>query len=208
MKNILCIPMDKIRPFLEAGRATYIDGAGVKIVELLREHAVWIDRPKAEEDANYRQVIPYITIKNTVLGKRLLMTRMNKQGEARLHGKEYIGVGGHIDQQQLQPDGEWEEPGLHCLAQAAYREIGEETEFTDVQINYLGVICIDGDGASMVDRVHVGVVYDATTTQEKFGTEEADLHNHRWATDDELRAAFPNAEAWTQCVLRDFLKLV
>jgi predicted NUDIX family phosphoesterase len=150
----------------------------------------------------YRQVIPYITVKNTVLGKRLLMTRMKKQGEARLHGKEYIGVGGHIEQE----DGE--EASLSCVAMAAHREIKEETGFEKCCSMYTGVICVHGDGASEVDRVHIGVVYDASTTEEKFNTEEADLHNHRWATDDELREAHPKAEAWTQHVLSGLLKLL
>lgn len=195
--------MAQILPFLEVGKAYYTGKPALEMVKLLREHAVWIERPEAEEDPTYRQVIPYVTIKNIVSGKRLLMTRMVKQGEARLHGKEYVGVGGHIDRQS-----DNEKADLLCLPQAAYREIKEETGFEHGSIDYQGVICIDAPDANMVDRVHIGVVYDYKTTQDKFGTEEADLHNHRWATDDELRAAFPNAEAWTQCVMRDFLKLV
>jgi predicted NUDIX family phosphoesterase len=123
------------------------------------------------------------------------MTRMKKQGEARLHGKEYIGVGGHIDQE------EGEHTNLSCLERAAIREIKEETGFEGMPLKYLGVICIHGDGASEVDLVHVGIVYEAFTAEEKFVTEEADLHNHRWADADELRAAHPKAEAWTQHVL-------
>lgn len=203
MKNILCIPMDKIAPFLEAGRQSYTGKPALEMTELLREHAVWIDRPVAEEDPNYRQVIPYITVENTLSGKRLLMTRMSKQGEARLHGKEYIGVGGHIDQQTPE-----EVADLQCLPLAAYREIREETGFEHSTINYLGVICIDGEGASAVDRVHIGVVYEYKTTETDFSTEEEDLHNRRWATDAEIIEAFPQMEAWSQCVVRDFLKLV
>jgi predicted NUDIX family phosphoesterase len=200
--KILCIPTDKIEPFLEPGKSVYVDEVGRAIFKLLKHHGVWIERKDAEEDPTYRQVIPYTVVKNTVLNKRLLMTRMSKQGEARLHGKEYVGVGGHIEQ----VDGE--EAGLLCVAEAAHREIGEETGFQNMTLNYLGVICIHGEGASEVDRVHIGVVYDASTTEEKFNTEEADQHNHRWATDDELRAAFPKAEAWTQHVLSGLLKLL
>jgi predicted NUDIX family phosphoesterase len=201
--NILCIPTSKVRPFLEAGRKTYIGEMASEIVALLCEHGVWVERKNAEDDPHYRQVIPYITVFNTDLNKRLLMTRMTKQGEARLHGKEYIGVGGHIDQQS-----DDEVPALHCLPDAAFRELAEETGFTHGSLEYKAVVCIDGEDASMVDRVHLGVVYEYRTPEKQFITEEADQHKHRWATDDELRAAFPNMEVWSQCVMRDFLKLV
>jgi predicted NUDIX family phosphoesterase len=200
--KILCIPTAKIEPLLEPGKFVYVDRDGVAILNLLKQHGTWIERKDAEEDPTYRQVIPYITIKHTDLNKRLLMTRMTKQGEARLHGKEYIGVGGHIEQE----DGE--DASLSCVAVAAHREAKEETGFPRMLLSYTGIICIHGEGASEVDRVHIGVVYDAFTTEQKFNTEEADQHNHRWATDDELRAAFPKAEAWTQHVLSGLLKLL
>jgi predicted NUDIX family phosphoesterase len=201
--KILCIPTAQITPLLQPGKVVYPDNEGVPFLSLLREHGVWIERDDAEKDPSFRQVIPYITVTNEVTGLRLLMTRMKKQGEARLHGKEYIGVGGHIDRQS-----EDEQASISCVPQAAHREIKEETGFENMLIMYKGVLCVHGEGASEVDLVHIGVVYEAATTEEKFNTEEADLHNHRWATDDDLRAAHAKAEVWTQLVMSGVLKLI
>lgn len=201
--KILCIPTEKITPLLQPGKMVYHDNDGVPFLALLQAHGVWIERNDAEKDPSYRQVIPYVTVTNSTSGLRLLMTRMKKQGEARLHGKEYIGVGGHIDRQS-----ENQQASITCLPEAAHREIKEETGFVDMPISYKGVLCIHGDGATEVDLVHIGVVYEAVSTEEKFDTEEADQHNHRWATDDQLREAHPKAEAWSQLVISEILKLI
>ena len=50
------------------------------------------DRPQAEEDAQWKQMIPYVCILHE--GSMLVLQRLKTQGEKRLHGKRSVGVGG------------------------------------------------------------------------------------------------------------------
>lgn len=106
-------------------------------------------REAAEKDPNYRQVIPYVLVHYG--NKYLAVTRHQTQGEARLHGKVSIGIGGHINPVDGEP--------ADLLDAGLRRELSEELaidnppSFTDLKL--IGVICDDTDEVS---RVHLGVV--------------------------------------------------
>src|SRR6476469_2162457 len=58
--------------------------------------ARFLPRPEMEEDPSYKQIIPYVIFRS---GDRIFRyTRGKTQGEARLHAKRSIGVGGHVDE--------------------------------------------------------------------------------------------------------------
>ena len=66
-----------------------------RFLQPAREKGFFMERRYAEAHPNYKQPIPYVAIiKNDSV---LCLTRLDKQGEARLHGKKSIGVGGHIN---------------------------------------------------------------------------------------------------------------
>ena len=61
----------------------------------IAKHGRFMDRPLAEEDPGYKQLIPYVILWQ---GPQIyLMERTAAGGDSRLHGKASIGVGGHVN---------------------------------------------------------------------------------------------------------------
>jgi predicted NUDIX family phosphoesterase len=111
-----------------------------------------------EDMPDFRQVIPYIVLEQG--GKVVFYERAVQGGEARLHGKVSVGLGGHTDVRDVKfADGNW--VNLHrTLADAADRELDEElpgNSTTGKEV--VGLIV---DMGNEVGRVHIGVVMIAT----------------------------------------------
>ncbi len=109
-------------------------------------------RPIAEETPAWKQPIPYCVV---CRGERevFCVQRLSGQGEARLHGKISIGIGGHVEPiDQLAPG---------ILGRAASRELGEEL-FLDLDVRNLPpprCVGILNDDSNAVGSVHVGLVH-------------------------------------------------
>lgn len=112
-------------------------------------------RGDVEEDESWLQVIPYMYIYNKTLDQVFVYRRSVKSGERRLHGKDSIGVGGHINEKDCFAG------TLALLGIAASRELLEELTFCPPwpadgpDMLPVGVMLLD---TSPVDRVHLGVV--------------------------------------------------
>ncbi len=61
----------------------------------IRSRGFFVERRFAEGDSSFKQIIPYTVV--THGDEILLLRRLARGGEARLHGKLSIGVGGHIN---------------------------------------------------------------------------------------------------------------
>ena len=77
----------------------YFQGFHENVVPYLKTlldpaHTRYMPRDLAEQDPSYKQLIPYCIFRH---GDDIFCyTRGTAQGEARLHAKRSIGVGGHI----------------------------------------------------------------------------------------------------------------
>lgn len=123
-------------------------------VEMLLQAGLWLGpRGVLEETESYRQVIPYIVLQ---YGDRFIRyTRTPAGGEARLHGRTSIGLGGHIDVADVKARGQ-EIDLLATLETAAERELMEELGGVDCESQgWIGVLV---DNESAVGRVHIGVI--------------------------------------------------
>ena len=120
-----------------------------------REHGFFVERRRAEVTPEWKQPIPYVAV--CCEDKIFAMTRLTG-GEARLHGKRSIGVGGHINPCDGESQGV---DGL--LADACRRELEEELVLpADAQqLEPLGLL---NDDTTEVGAVHVGVVYRLVLT--------------------------------------------
>src|SRR4051794_38952355 len=81
------------------------------LLDALRQDGSFRARDEAEQDPSWKQVIPYVVLRD---GERLfLMRRTRAGGDARLHDRYSIGVGGHINPQDEDVAGgllrEWSE---------------------------------------------------------------------------------------------------
>ncbi|QQL44169.1 hypothetical protein [Sulfuriroseicoccus oceanibius] len=120
---------------------------------LSAENNFFLDRDDAEEDPSHKQLIPYCIF--THKGKILHYTRGGSGGEARLHAKGSIGVGGHVNLSDV--DAEDGHLGEATYNAGVDREIREELAFDgDFTHKVIGLI---NDDTNDVGKVHLGIVH-------------------------------------------------
>ena len=94
MEYVLVVKTEKLSQFI-SGRTGLITESNAEMLDIIRAEHEFIPRPDAENDPDYKQIIPYVVLRR---GDEIFMTRrLKKGGEARLHGLMSIGVGGHIN---------------------------------------------------------------------------------------------------------------
>jgi len=131
----------------------------------------WLRRGDAEVDFTRKQPIWYWVLYNPdidsfYLYKREDNTKNGKNGETRLNNKYSLGLGGHIEKQDIK------NIKRNVLEDSLLREVEEEVGMngTIKGTKFVGLINSD---ATEVDDVHIGVLYiietDATEAKPKDG---------------------------------------
>ncbi len=115
----------------------------------LPEMAFFMDRPEAEINPKFRQIIPYVLVKYQ--DKYLTVTRRTTQTETRLHNKVSLGIGGHINPTNGEPK--------NILDAGLRRELSEELAIDNPpSFNELKLLGLLRDDVNEVGQVHLGVV--------------------------------------------------
>jgi predicted NUDIX family phosphoesterase len=152
----------------------------------------FMDRPLAEEDPAFKQLIPYVVVRDGALV--YLMERTAAGGDARLHGKASIGVGGHLN-----PVDEGEDP----LTDGLRREWSEELVADwEPEFRLVGLL---NDDSNAVGSVHLGVVFEVEAAGRPVEVRESDKLTGRFATAAEVRAAWDGMETWSRLVAEHLL---
>ncbi len=125
-----------------------------RFLQPAREQGFFIERRYAEGHPEFKQPIPYVAV---CRGEQVLcLTRLAAQGEKRLHGKRSIGVGGHINPCDLDPD--LNQGNMDLFANACRRELHEELVLPETELDLTPVGLLNDD-TTPVGAVHVGLVY-------------------------------------------------
>ena len=160
---------------------------------LSRGNNFFLPRSEAENNPNYKQIIPYalIVFRKTVLH----YVRGKKAGEQRLIAKGSIGIGGHMNEG---------DESLFAMDEQAYRagverEVNEEikidTPFEDQ------IVALLNDDSTDVGRVHLGIVHVFKLTEPKVEKREAMITALTFLPKNELLARRETMETWSQiCV--------
>jgi predicted NUDIX family phosphoesterase len=158
------------------------------------EHGRYLDRPLAEESPAWKQLIPYVLVRDGEL--TFLMERTSAGGDPRLHRKASIGVGGHLN-----PVDGGEDP----LQGGLRREWAEELEADwEPQFRLLGLL---NDDRNPVGSVHLGVVFQVDAAGRRVQVRETDKLSGRMADASEVSAAWDRLETWSQLVAGELLGL-
>ena len=143
-------------------------------------------RPRAamETDRAWKQVIPYLVLRD---GERyFLMRRTKAGGDARLHDRFSIGVGGHLN------------PGDGDLAGGLRREWREELRADfDPEFRLIGLL---NDDTTDVGSVHLGAVYLADSGGRPVAIRETDKLSGQFARPAEVAAVIDRMESWSALV--------
>jgi predicted NUDIX family phosphoesterase len=156
---------------------------------VIKETGTFRPRPEAETDPSWKQVIPYLVLRD---GKRIfLMRRTRAGGDERLHERYTIGIGGHLN------------PGDADPLAGLRREWAEEIEADfEPAFRPLGVL---NDDDNAVGTVHIGLVYSADAAGRQVRIREREKLEGAFATFAEVTAVVTRLETWS-AHLFEFLK--
>lgn len=152
--------------------------------ELVVREGRFESRAEVEVDRAWKQVIPYLVLRD---GERyFLMRRTQAGGDARLHDRWSIGVGGHLN------------PGDRDLAGGLRREWREEVvaDF-EPEFELIGLL---NDDSTDVGSVHLGAVYLADAHGRPVEIRETDKLAGAFAGPTEVAAVVDRMESWSALV--------
>jgi predicted NUDIX family phosphoesterase len=150
----------------------------------VERHGRFESRPAMEADPAFKQIIPYLVLRDAEA--YFLMRRTRAGGDVRLHDRWSIGVGGHLN------------PGDEDLAGGLRREWSEELVADFVpEFRFIGLL---NDDTTPVGEVHVGAVFVADAAGRPVSIRETDKLTGSFATPSEVAAVAPDLETWSRLV--------
>ena len=161
-----------------------------KIIDTFESYEVK-RRGDMEEDSSYKQLIGYVLLKDANTNEVLVYKRLVGGGEARLHGKASVGIGGHMNEVEGKTI-------FEMLKINAARELNEEVGVSEEEaLNNLHFIGLINDDKTEVGQVHVGVVYECKVDKSKVEAKEDDTLVIKWMTANEAKEE-ENYETWSE----------
>lgn len=191
IEQILVVPRQLIDDTYGESNAKLLGADEKQFKSLVQTHYTYMPRPEAEVDQAMKQVIAYCVVKSE--GDILVMRRLKTQGEARLHNRCSIGVGGHINDTDATRD---------VVEAGLIRELEEEV-FLDAsyKLTYLGLI---NDNSSEVNTVHVGLCYLVEVPNHACRIRETEKMEGSWVPCTELRKLWDSLEGWSRIACSEF----
>ncbi len=155
----------------------------------------YLPRPDMEKDPTFKQLIPYVIFRYRDAAGRVSVfqyTRGKGQGEARLHAKRSIGIGGHISSDDSTCENAYQ-VGMR-------RELDEEVCIdTPYRSSLVGLI---NDDLTEVGKVHLGVVHIFDVDAPQVLPREDEICNSGFRPVTELLAELDQFETWSQITLK------
>jgi len=158
-------------------------------------------RGLVEDNPEYKQIIPYIVLKN---GDRYF-TYSRDGAETRLKGSLSVGVGGHINSTDLGAD------VSTIVREAARREFEEEVSITK---SYSSSLLLMGDlgiipkavmyagslDSTAVNKVHFAAVYVVNVSDDRVDSTDLKEEGKKlgWISEKELWDCWSELETWSQ----------
>jgi predicted NUDIX family phosphoesterase len=172
-------------------RAAVVDDAGwyglrtdglEAFVAALERDGRYEPRNTMEHDPAFKQVIPYLVLRD--VERYFLMRRTTAGGDARLHGRYSIGVGGHLN------------PGDGDLLGGLHREWDEElvADF----IPAFRLVALLNDDTTEVGAVHLGAVYLAEASGRPVAIRETHKLSGSFVSPVDVEAIADGLETWSQ----------
>jgi len=168
------------------------------------KNSFFMPRGVVEPNYEYKQIIPYIVLKN---GDRYF-TYSRDGAETRLTGSLSVGVGGHVNPQDLGSD------ISTIIRTAARREFEEEVSIPhsyssalllmgDLGIVPKAILYAGGVDSTMVNKVHLGAVYIVQVTDERAQATDLKEEGKKlgWISEKELWDCWSELETWSQVVV-------
>ena len=161
-----------------------------KIIDTFESYEVK-RRGDMEEDPSFKQLIGYVLLKDINTNEVLVYKRLVGGGEARLHGKASVGIGGHMNEVEGKSI-------FEMLKINASRELNEEVGVSEEEalenLQFIGLI---NDDETEVGQVHIGVVYECKVDKQLVEVKEDDTLVIKWMSGIEAKKE-ENYETWSE----------
>jgi len=155
-------------------------------------------RGKMEQDPSFKQLIPYVLFRWTDDDGTIQLFEYQRgggMGEARLHAKHSVGVGGHISSLDAAAG-----HSEHVYREGMRRELDEEVAVdTAYDETVVGLI---NDDRTEVGQVHLGVVHLCDVREPHVRPREADILAAGFRTVDDILGRLDQFESWSEIVVR------
>ena len=165
MEKVLVVPTALLEEHLQD--KSFIIENIPEVLDVIKSNHLYVSREYAEYAPEYKQIIPYAILVSEA--GYYLTKRLKKQTEKRLHGLCSIGLGGHINP---------EEVGLEDFAVS----------------DCAGII---NDHSADVSNYHIGLVYPLVINQ-NVQVRETSKMTGKWATEEMINAAVEDLESWSK----------
>jgi predicted NUDIX family phosphoesterase len=192
---VLVVPTDDVVRVLGGGSSWLgiRDGDPAVVADLVRQRGAFRPRAEMEADEAWKQVIPYPVLRDSEAW--FLMRRTRAGGDARLHDRWSIGVGGHVNPEDDAADGD--------LSGALQREWLEELVVDFVpEFRFVGLL---NDDTTPVGRVHLGLVYEADAAGRPVAIRETEKLAGSFAPTARVAEVLEDLETWSRLAF-EFLR--
>jgi len=163
-------------------------------LERIRKYSIFMKRFFVENDLNYKQIIPYLVIK--FKNKYFLFKRFPVGLEKRLFDKYSIGIGGHINEEDIDKSNDLINSGLK-------REFNEELIYNGkLSYKIMGLINDDFDD---VGKVHFGIAYLIEIESSDIEVREKSKMRGRLVNKEDLLKYKNKMERWSQIIITNLL---
>jgi predicted NUDIX family phosphoesterase len=153
-------------------------------LDLFAREGTYRPRDEAETDPEWKQVIPYLVLRNR--GSLFLMRRTRAGSDARLHERYSIGIGGHVNPEDGGIDGglvrEWKEE-VDAAFTPEFRPVGLLNDDTDP-----------------VGQVHIGVVFAAEAADRPVAIRETEKLEGAFVAPADVLRVYDRLETWSALV--------
>ena len=188
-EQVMVVERGELARFIEGKKFNLIFDDMDDALEVISTKHFFLDRPTAEQSPQYKQIIPYVVIRND--DSVFLLQRTAKQTESRLHHKLSLGIGGHIN------------PDSPTILGGLQKELEEEVGVEgDYDITFVGLL---NDDTTDVGSVHLGAVYVLDAMTRDVTIREKDKMTGSWAAIRDLAPMRERMETWSQLVYDSFL---
>ena len=193
-EDVLVVPREE----MFAGRewSGFRDTGLEELLARMRAHYRIRPRREVEEDPSEPQIIPYVVFRHE--DRYFLTHRLRRSSERRLRHLYSLGVGGHINPEDVVDAADPIEAGLR-------REWEEEVVYAGrFSTRLLGAI---NDQTTPVGRVHVGLIFLVEGDRPEISIREVDKLAGALFELDAMRSYYLDMESWSQLIF-DYLTRV
>ena len=168
-----------------------------KFINLIYKKHKFMKRGDAEENPNWKQIIPYMFFEND--NRVFLMQRKGDHTDSRLANKYSLGVGGHINKEDVKSIKSIK--GEKVVMEWAKREFEEEIQYSGkYTTEFVGILNHD---ANEVGMVHAGLVIRIKGDEDVISVRD-EYKEGSLVSLKEAGRYYKHMETWSQIVY-DFL---